>query len=279
MEANAHAGTDAIPAGQPVTQELNGNEGQSASETQVDEQPNTDAQESLTNQDTSDSPKNYEEMYKTLQTDYGKRNESFKELEGKLSSLDSYGGLEQMQQWASYLNNNESFAEWVKQEQTKERDNHLGLDNEDLDDDTRRALDLVRKEAEYIADQRIKEAMQNQVDPLVAENKERSLQMNMDKMDETYDDWREVQDEMSELAAKLPPELQDNPTFETLDDLYWKAMRTSGKMETFAAKQYEKRLESRKATSTEKPSSVGKGSSKKAMTMAEAFAMAKEAQT
>ena len=272
MDVNAHAGTDGILDGQPAPQDLDGVEGQSAGEPNVDGQLDPGVQDSSTTTNTPVDLEQLQKDYKALQTDYGKRNESYKEMETRMQGLDQFGGVEQMQQWAQYLSDNPRFARWVQEEQTREHDSNLGLDGEEIDDDTRRALDLVRKEAELIADQRIKQAMKEQVDPIAAQYKEQLLTENLSKMDETYDNWRDVQDKMAELANDLPPDMQDSPTFETLDDLYWKAMRVTGKMDGYAASQYEKQLRERKAHSTEKPatSSASTGN-KKAETMTEAY--------
>ena len=142
MEVNAHAGPDGATEGQLAQQQdLNVAEGQPASETQVEGQPEG-VQDSSTTETTPLSFEQLQKDNKELQTEFGKRNEAYKELESKLTGLDQYGGVDQMSQWAAYLNDNPRFAEWVQQEQARDRDNHLGID-ENLDEDTRKALEMV----------------------------------------------------------------------------------------------------------------------------------------
>ena len=197
-----------------------------------------------------------------------------------MEGLDQYGGLEGITKWAEYLSNNSEFADFVKAQQDALNQPEGQQSQEDLsqyDEDTRKALELVDQRAQAIADQRLAEAMAQRVDPIANKYKEENLQASISKMDETYgEDWHEARDTMAKLANELPAELQDNPNFEALDDLFWKAMRIDGKRDDFAAKLYSKKLEKAKSHSTERPASTaGLAAPKKANTVAEAFAMAK----
>lgn len=278
MDLHANASSDAVLDGQP-TGDLKRTEGQDVEEMETSGEP-TDV-EGLDEEETTSEEQFSIDDYKALQREFGSRNEELKSLREQTAAFEQYGGLEQIQEWISYLQDNPRFAEFMKQEQSRQHDDHLGLNGEDLDDDTRRALELVRKEAEYIADQRIKEAMKSQVDPIANQYKERMLEENINAMDNKYgDDWREVQDTMAELAKQLPLEVQDAPSLDTLEDLYWKALRVSGKMDSFAAKSYEKKLAAKKAKSTDRPSTnAGKSAFRKPMSIQEAYEQAKAMQS
>ena len=191
--------------------------------------------------------------------------------------MEAFGGSEQLVGWANYLQNNPRFAEFIQAEQARENNEQLGYD-ENMDEDTRNALDLVRKEAERIAEAKVQEYIKNKVDPITDRYREADLESNLSQMDDKYGDaWRDVQDEMAKLAEGLPLEVQDAPTLDVLEDLYWKAVRTSGKMEGVMASMYEQKLKAKQAHSSERPASnAGQGQPKKAMTMQEAFAQAKQ---
>ena len=96
-------------------------------------------------------------------------------------------------------------------------------------------------------------------------------------MDTKYGaEWREMQNDMLSLAKKLPEAVQNNPSFDDINDLYILSLHHSGKADEMAAKRYEKSLLEQKAKSQEKPlSAVGKPVAKKATTIHEAFAQAK----
>lgn len=273
MQENAHGGSDAVQDGQP-TGDLDSTQGQPTDEGQVAQGAEPTGVEGASEVSTPESL-NYESMYKELQTEFGTRNEELKGFKDSAETMDAFGGSEQLVQWATYLQNNPRFAEFIQAEQARESDEQMGY-SDDMDDDTRQAMDLVRKEAKRIADIQIQEALKDRVDPIANRYKEQQLDSNLNQMDEKFgDSWRDVQDEMAVLAEKLPLEVQDAPNFDVLEDLYWKALRTTGKMDGVMASMYEKKLNIKKAHSTERPASnAGPGQAKKAMTMQEAFAQA-----
>ena len=208
--------------------------------------------------------------YTELQSEFGKRNDAFKDLEGKFAP---YGGFEKLLESAQYLQNNSSFQEWVKSEQEK---GYYGDKNEDLTDENKQAVEIVQR----IVDSRVEQALKERVTPLENGWKERATAENFKKMDDMFgNDWREQQDSMAKLGSTLPDSVQDNPSFDDIQDLYWSSLRRDGKMDAVMAKTYQKKLESTKSKSTEKPASApatGK-SSQKVSTMTQAFNLAKEA--
>ena len=208
--------------------------------------------------------------YQELQREFGERNEAFKTLENKFSP---YGGVDKLVESAQYLQNNPRFQEWVKEEQER---SYYGDTQQDLTDENRQAVEIV----ERIVNQRVEQALKDRVAPLENGYKEKSLAENFGKMDGIYgSDWREQQTSMTKLAESLPKSVQDNPSLEDIQDLYWNSLRRDGggKFEAMQAKMYQKKLESTKSKSTEKPSSVPTGRlGQKISSMAEAFNVAKE---
>lgn len=275
MQENAHGGSDTAPEGQPAG-DLGSAEGQPTDEGQVAQVAEPTGVEGAAEVSTPES-QDYEAMYKELQTEFGSRNEELKGFKDSAEAMAAFGGSDQLVQWASYLQGNSRFAEFIQSEQARENDEQSGF-SDDMDEDTRNALELVDKRAEMIADRKVKEILENQINPITNRYKEQQLDSNLNQMDEEFgDSWRDVQDEMAKLAEGLPLEVQDAPTLDVLKDLYWKALRTTGKMDGVMASMYEKKLSAKKAMSSERPSSnAGQGQAKKAMTLEQAFQMAKQ---
>ncbi len=207
--------------------------------------------------------------YTSLQKEFGERNEANKALEDKFAP---YGGIEKLLESAQYLSNNSRFQEFVKEEQER----NLYGDDHEMSDENRKALDIVKN----LVGEEVSRIVQNRVVPLENGLKEKALAENFKKMDGLYgNEWREQQISMTKLAESLPESVQDNPTIEDIHDLYWNSLRRDGggKFEAMQAKMYEKKLESTKSKSTEKPSSVPTGRlGQKISSMAEAFNVAKE---
>lgn len=274
MQGNAHEGSGTALEGQPP-QDLGSAEGQPTDEGQAAQAVEPTGVEGAAEAKTPES-QDYESMYKELQTEFGSRNEELKGFKVSADAMAAFGGSEQLVEWASYLQGNPRFAEFVRSEQERESNEQSGF-SDDMDEDTRQALELVDKRAEMIADRKVREILESQINPIANRYKEQQLDSNLDQMDEKFgDSWRDMQDEMAVLAEKLPLEVQDAPSLEVLEDLYWKALRTTGKMDGVMANIYEQKLNTKKAQSSERPASnAGQGQAKKAMTMQEAFAQAK----
>ena len=210
------------------------------------------------------------DAYKSLQAEYTKNQQAYKSIQEKFNP---YGGADGILKWAEYLAGNPRFAEWVKTEQQKQA---LGSQDsqEDVDPETKKAMDIVQR----IADQRIAEAMKERVEPLAESYKQQVISGYMKQMDgdPMYAGWREYQSAMSELANSLPDGLQDNPTMDTLKDLYWMAIQRSGKLQQVMAKTYEGIVKEKQKKTTEKPTNnAGTSAPVKARSIREAFEQAK----
>lgn len=207
--------------------------------------------------------------YKELQREYSKvQNEIVKKFE-------PYGGAEQVLQWTNYLSNNPDFAHWVASQKTKTA---LGIDESQLDDNTKAALDAVRKIAKTVVDEEVGRLRQQEIAPLNESQTQELIDRHFEAMDKKHgEEWREMQDLMSELSEALPDSIQSRPTFEDMEDLYFKALRKANKLDTYAANKLQKKINEKKGKSTDKPASAGESTPKTATSIAEAFAQAKQA--
>lgn len=212
------------------------------------------------------TPEELHKSYKAMQGEYTKLNTQFKKLE-------QYGGPDQMVQWAEYLAKNPRFSEWVQNEQGR---NILGVKEDELDEQQQKALNVVRTIAEQVADAKIKQIRQTEIAPLSEKYKEKLLDEHFSTMDKKYEGWRALQDDMAEMSESLSKEAQDNPSFEDLEDLYFKALRKTGKINDYAAEMHNKKLQQMKSKTTEKPSAAPASAPRQFKTIAEAFAYAKQ---
>ena len=204
--------------------------------------------------------------YKELQREFGSRTEADKALQNRFSQ---YGGMETSEEMLAFLHGNPEFAKWMKDQQETRL---YGKPADEIDPQTKEAMELVKK----IAGEEIDKAMKEQVDPLASSYKEGLLKTNMAKMNDKYPQWMELKDTMANLGETLPESIQDNPSFKDLESLYIRALVEDGKINDFGKNIYEKDLQSAKAKNVAKPSSAKKGTPGNAKSMKEAYKMAKE---
>jgi hypothetical protein len=258
--------------GEPVGQPPEGTE-QPVGEPQA-QQPTTE-QPATGKESVEITPEKYAELetnYKNLQTEFGKRNESDKELR---SRFEQFGGIDKVHEHVSYLVNNPRFTEFLKQEQQSQVIG--GVDISGYDQEQKDAINLVQQMATQIAQTEIQKAMKNKVDPLANSYKERLMDEHFAKMTEKYPNWREQEKQMETLADKLPIEVQDNPTLADVEALYLRSIVADGKIEKFGADLYQQKLEQKKAQSTEQPpTTTGQTQEKRATTIAEALRRSKK---
>lgn len=212
--------------------------------------------------------------YKELQRDHGKKSEAVKNFEKR---FEPYGGVDKVSEYVSWLAENPRFHEFLKKEQQSKLIGDINLD--ELDDDTRRGLELVQKISSTIADQRFKQAFDEKIKPMVEARKNESMNASFKKMDEVYGakgvKWRDFQDTMAELALDLPASKQDNPSFKDIDKLFWAAVAEKGKVEEVSAKFYQQKLNEKKSKATDQSKATVPTSKGGKMTFEEAFEEAK----
>lgn len=211
-----------------------------------------------------------EKQYKDLQSDYTKKGERLSELEESAGLLSGYGSNQQISDYLAQLQGNPRFAEFMRTEQEREL-----YGETDMDDDQRKALGIVESVAERISSEQVQKALESKVAPFVDQYKEGILKNNLSTLQEKYgDSFEEMKSGMAEIAQTLPESVQDAPSLEQLEDLYWSAVRKSGKMDSVMASAYEKKLKAGKSKSMDAPTTGGATSTKKATTVQEAFQQA-----
>lgn len=206
--------------------------------------------------------------YKELQSKFTTTNQSLIDLN---KNFDAYGGADSILEAVQALSNNPDFPAWYKDQQSKTEFDELGLDSSDPK--IKEAVEIVEK----LVGRKFQDRYNAEIKPLVDSQKQDLISKNTKAMDVKFgEDWRELHNTMAELSDKLPPAIQDNPSLENLEDLFWKAARESGRMDEMMKKVYQKSLESKKSSATTTPTSVSKGEVKSANTMREAYLSAKQ---
>jgi len=234
------------PETEPAEQEGHSDEAQSA-----DEDPP---------QESSDG--GYEKRYKDLQAEFTRRTTEQAELNKR---LESYGGLETLENTLRFIQQDKDFQELIQQKSQPQEPQY--------DEDTKKALDIVDQRAQKV----VEDIVNRQVAPWINKIREREMSGIMTKMDDAYDNWRDYRSDMAELARALPTETQMNPTYEDMEDLFVRAVRKKGDLGKIGAKFYEKNLAAKKSKSTGKPNTAAQGKMPKPSSMLEALRQASEA--
>lgn len=213
------------------------------------------------------TPEQLHKSYKELQTEFGKRNELSKQLEAKFAP---FGGVDQLLGTVNTLVSDADFVKWYKAK-SEGMPNIEGLDANDPE--VRKAFNAIKT----MASMEVKRELEARVRPLEDALKEKNILSHFSEMDKQYGaDWRQFEETISELSYNLPEKIQNNPTFEDIEDLYIKALRKNGKFDEFVSKRYAKMVEGKKSKATDKPSTTpGAAKHARATSIDEAFAIAK----
>jgi len=207
------------------------------------------------------TPEQLAKSYKELQTTYGKTNE-------QLKALEQFGGVDGAKQALDYIMNDPEFSSLIEARSKGE-----APVQEEYDEDTRRALELVEK----IADKKNQDFYSRHVAPIVEKAQRESLDKAAKDMDGKYEGWREYNQDMIELAKKEAAQgISREPNLETMEELYLKAVLKRGDFEKVAAQSYQKVLAQKKKLSTDKPESPPKGADKKPSTLMESLMAAQK---
>ncbi len=179
--------------------------------------------------------------YKSLQAEFTRKSQAIAELNRK---FEQFGGPDSVLKQAADLTSNERFQKFMQEEQARAN----GMELDKLDPEQKAAVEYVQR--------LVNQSIESRLAPYY--QKERELRVNtiMEQMDKDYGkDWRDMTQDMRKLTANLPPEVQNNASFETVEALYLQALKRSGKFEDFAAKMYERKLQEKKTKATPKPGS------------------------
>ena len=262
-----------IPDGQPVDEAVDANEEtQEGVLNEVESEETGEEVKDASEESTEEASGNFieslpeeaQKAFKTMQSNLNKSNEGLKGFE-------QFGGAEKALQWLTLASTDKGFIEYLQSRQnpTSVSKETSEVEDDGLDDETRRAMDIVRQVAQ--------EEAKKQFAPLNEIQSQAHIQEVMSQMDSEQPGWRDLQKDMSQLASLLPENAQNKPSLEDMRALYFMALSKSGGINDYATKLEQKRLEDLKRKSTPKPSTPSRVSSNKiAKSFREAAEMAKQ---
>jgi len=269
----------AVPVGSLYTEGQSEEKGDSQTALQPESEGDI-AVDGETSEEPSQPVNDYEKMYKSLQADYGRRNESEKSLRTQFDQLmgkNDGSGINDLYQLANNLNQNPRFSQWLQDEKNRQ----VGLPpSDELDDDTKAGLDQLNN----IFDQRLqqfeKQLYETKVKPLEQKNQQEHMNRLFEQMDTSdhKEYWKEYLPDMEGLLQKgfLSQERQNNPSFQDLDDVLTRAIKDRGDFEKIQAQAYQKRLIAKKNNNSGPiKNTLNVRSSNKAGSLREAANMAK----
>jgi|TARA_Y100000310_G_C20599624_1_gene772327 hypothetical protein len=238
-------------------------EGQSLEET--DEEPDE-------NQESSEeefSPES--KSYKEIQRAYTQSTTHARELEERLESMERqsshYGGVDKMAEMIQYATSNPEISEAIKRVQQQEI---AGVNVHEMDDEGKKAVEMVEKIAQSIVDKSLQSYQTNEIDPIIDSHRVDRVEKLMGQMDDKYGDrWADSLDAMKKVSESLPRNVLINPSFDDMEDLFFKALRTEGRFDEFMGETYQEQVKEKRQRSVSKPrttsSSSPKGSKPKDM--------------
>jgi len=239
-------------------------EGQSL-DGEVDEEPDEN-QESSEEEFSEDS-----KSYKEIQRAYTQSTTHARELEERLESMErqssQYGGVDKMAEMIQYATSNPEISEAIKRVQQQEI---AGVNVNEMDDEGKKAVEMVEKIAQSIVDKSLQSYQTNEIDPIVDSHRVDRVEKLMGQMDDKYGDrWADSLDAMKKVSESLPRNVLINPSFDDMEDLFFKALRTEGRFDEFMGETYQEQVKEKRQRSVSKPrttsSSSPKGSKPKDM--------------
>jgi hypothetical protein len=271
----------ATEQGNTVQQGTNGQNEQSSELNQSvgEPQDNLSPQEKPAGEDSSGTQEPvkdaayWESQYKELQTDYTKRNESEK---GWKEKFQAFGGVDKVHEHLSFLVNDPAFHDYLKKRQSQEYVG--GQDISQMDDEQRQAVELVQKIVDQTVASRLDSFKKENFDPLATSYHKDSITNVLGQIESEYGDvYRENKDAMAEVVSQLPPNIQQNPSKEDLEDLMWSVIRRSGNFKKYAAMYHAQSVQEKKDNSTSQPPTTsGSETAPIPKTIAESFQLAKK---
>ncbi len=228
---------------------------------------------------------NWEQRYKDLQSHQTKVNQELAQTRQNLDLINNafhgYGGIQEAARMLQTVTSNSDIRSILEQQVSQKTApdpialaRAVGLDP--ADEDQINALNVVQKVTESVVKPLIEKTQ-------IYEDRLREIESGMTyergqalakQMDQKYPNWREYEGSMARLISNLSPEVQRNPTLETIEALYGAAVLQSGKLEEIGETVYRKKVESMKSKSIDKPKTGGPQTSKPAGTWDEAFKLA-----
>ncbi len=205
----------------------------------------------------------FEQRFKDTQGEYTKSQQAKKELESELGDLstrlDRLGGVENIEKYLAYLQNDPDFVALLNQKRDKQ---NLGINEEGLTPEAKEVLALVKK----IAKAEVLEGMDSvrgdlngKIDPYIEAAQDRVLSEIYDRMDENYgDSWSDELETIQELSKDWTEDRIAKLKYTDVEELYIVSLKRNGKFDKFAEDIYSKKIAEtkRKATPRSRSGSV-----------------------
>ena len=197
--------------------------------------------------------------YREMQSMYSKTQNKASELEGNLQQIEDrlapLGGLDKVVQALTYVQSDPDYRALTAK---KAGQSLPGDDESNLTSEAKEALDLVRKTVDAEVRSKMAQLKHEQIDPLSDQIRQSRLNDIADDLLDNYGE--QFQDQLptiERIAKNLPQEILDNPTYETMEDLFHRSLREDGKAESYYLGQHQAKVEGKKSRETGSHSSRG----------------------
>ena len=193
--------------------------------------------------------------YKELQRVYTQGQQRLKDMENQLSEIEraasQYGGVDRMSEMIQYATTNPEIAAAIQKVQQTQG---TGINMDELDDQGKKALELVDKIVENKLASRLQEYQTHEIDPIVDAHRVDRVEKLMGQMDDKYGErWGDSLEAMKTLSEDMPRNVLVNPSFDDMEDLFFKALRTEGRFDEFMGETYQQTIQEKKRRSVSKP--------------------------
>ncbi len=227
-----------------------GEDGQSSENEDEELDENTESSDEKEGEFSQDS-----KSYKELQRVYTQGQDRIKDVENQLGDLErvasQYGGIDRMAEMIQYATTNPEISAAIQKAQQTQG---TGINMDELDDQGKKALELVDKIVENKLAARLQEYQTHEIDPIVDAHRVDRVEKLMGQMDEKYGDrWSDSLDSMKNLSETLPRNVLVNPSFNDMEDLFFKALRSEGRFDDFMGETYQQTIQEKKKRSVSKP--------------------------
>ncbi len=207
---------------------------------------------------TQDFKKDYGELqskFTPMSQEHAKMKEAIQLIQQQSAS---FGGIDQMFQWAQGIQTNPNYQQFLKQQQYEQ----AGITGP-VDDETRQALDTVQSIADQSAKQQVQELLKKHIEPVINHQRQETINSHFDKMDYAEPGWKEMLPQMINSAGGMALSKQEHPTFKDVQDLYIRTLQDAGKFNDYVVKKYNSILAAKKKLSTPKPAPASNGTGTK----------------
>jgi hypothetical protein len=197
------------------------------------------------------------QSYREMQSMYSKTQNKNSELESQLQQMEDrlagLGGLDQVVKALTYVHNDPDYRALTLKKSGQQA--IPGVDEANLSPEAKEALDLVRKTVNSELQVRLAQMKKEQIDPITDQIRQTGLNDIADDLLENHGELFQSQlPTIERLAKKLPQAVLDNPTYETMESLFYDSLREDGKAEAYYLKQHQIKVNGKKQKVTGSPS-------------------------